>query len=237
MAVSEADEEMRRAFGNMVKGRMEQLGLRDAELARRLGVSRQAVGQWRQGQSLPKPDKIGPLADHLKIPRDQITFDLRISNVVAIDTENGHTRNLRRVPLLSWVDAGRGAEVVSSQSASSARQNVIVAEKVSSTAFALQVRGDSMEPEYCDGEVIIVDPEVRPVADDCIVAELLRQGEEAGQGDVTFKRYSPRGVIDGYPCFDLIPINPAFDTVTVSVRNPGRIIGTVVEHHRRLRRR
>lgn len=91
-----------------------------------------------------------------------------------------------------------------------------------------------MEPDFADGDTIIVDPRVEPNADDFVIVEL---GRDFGNGKNTFKRFKPRGIVDGAPCFDLVPSNPAFDTITVSSRNPGRLVGTVVEHHRQLRRR
>jgi SOS-response transcriptional repressor LexA len=52
-------------------------------------------------------------------------------------------------------------------------------------AFALQVLGDSMEPEFRDGAIIIVDPSV-PLHQNCyVVADY--------QGETTFRQFIVRG--------------------------------------------
>lgn len=104
---------------------------------------------------------------------------------------------------------------------------------VSDRSFALEVRGDSMEPEFREGDVIIVDPSISPDASHYVIAELLRSATEPGAGEITFKQYRPRG-INGI--FDLVPLNPAYPTITVNGTNPGRVIGVVAEHKRNLLR-
>jgi SOS-response transcriptional repressor LexA len=88
-----------------------------------------------------------------------------------------------------------------------------------------------MLPDFRPGDYVIVDPDapVRPA--DVVVAKLDRDQSE------TVKKYRPRGDdADGCPIFDLVPLNPYYPTLTADAWNPGRIIGSVVERRRRLRR-
>lgn len=93
-------------------------------------------------------------------------------------------------------------------------------------AFALEVLGESMSPEYREGDRIIVDPAVYPRPGDAVVAKV--------NGEVTFKRYRPRGVnASGGDVFELAPLNP--DYATIRSDQPGydvAIVGTVMEHRR-----
>lgn len=93
---------------------------------------------------------------------------------------------------------------------------------VGPNAFALKVDGQSMMDLYQHGDVVIVDPAVEPVPGDDVIAKLA-SGERA-----TFKRYrqkSPKEV-------ELLALNPNYETLVLNARNPGRIVGVVVEHHR-----
>ncbi|WP_391540669.1 LexA family protein [Lonepinella koalarum] len=52
---------------------------------------------------------------------------------------------------------------------------------VSENAFALKIKGDSMEPDFIEGDVIIVDPKIQPHAGEFVVAV-------NGDYEATFKK-------------------------------------------------
>lgn len=97
-------------------------------------------------------------------------------------------------------------------------------------AFALEVMGESMSPEYREGDRIIIDPAVYPRPGDACIASV--------NGEVTFKRFRPRGLNEhGKDVFELAPINADFATIRSDQAGAEvSIIGTVIEH-RRYRRR
>lgn len=85
-----------------------------------------------------------------------------------------------------------------------------------------------MEPEFKEGDIIIIDPEVAPSPGNYVVA---KNSEE----EATFKKYRPRGVNEkGEHYFELVPLNPDFETMR-SDHQSITIIGTAVDHVRRLR--
>lgn len=208
-------------------------GWSKAEAARQIGVTRQTIGDWETGRSAPSRANAPLVAIKLDIPLAAIAGDPSYVNVAIL--EEGAV-SYRKVPLLDWVDAGRGAEVAASYVFDGTHESIETTFPVTERAFALEVRGQSMEPDFHDGDVIVVDPAVNPQPEDYIVAEILPKGENPGPGDVTFKQYRPRGPSNGSPTFDLLPKNPDFPTITINRNNPGRIVGTVVEHRRRLTR-
>lgn len=135
----------------------------------------------------------------------------------------------RRIPLISSVQAGMMTEVVDPFPPGGAFEYLLTDLDLSEHAFALELKGRSMEPEFHEGDRIIVDPAIHPQPGDFVVAK--NGGEEA-----TFKKYRPRGIgPSGREVFELVPLNPDYPTIN-SENEPARIIGVMVEH-RRYRRR
>jgi len=145
----------------------------------------------------------------------------KISNVQKI-----HGSSIRLVPLISFVQAGSFKEAILNA------QDEFVATyagDLGEYAFALEITGDSMYPEFKAGDKIIVDPDVQPMPGDYVIAQ--NDGHDA-----TFKKYKPRGFDEnGREYFELIAINenyPNLDSRFQSIR----IIATVIDHIRNLRR-
>lgn len=103
------------------------------------------------------------------------------------------------VPLISSTTAGNWSEVCDSYQPGDGERPIMTTRRVSSRAFALRVRGDSMEPRIEDGSIIIVDPEVEPVSGKMVV---VRQNHDSEATVKTFIR-------DGNMVF-LKPENPRY---------------------------
>ena len=101
---------------------------------------------------------------------------------------------------------------------------------LSDNAFALEIVGESMLPDFQPGDRVIIDPSVLPQPGDFVVA---KNGEE----EATFKKYRPRGVNEhGQAVFELVPINPDYPSMRSDVM-PILIIGTMIEHRKYRKRR
>ena len=133
---------------------------------------------------------------------------------------------VRFVPIISFVQAGSFKEAVINA------QDEFVATYASDLgqyAFALEIVGDSMYPEFKPGDRIIVDPDTQPLPGDFVIAQ--NDGEEA-----TFKKYKPRGFdANGREYFELIPINENYPKLDSRFQDI-KIIATVIDHIRSLRR-
>jgi len=121
---------------------------------------------------------------------------------------------MARVPLISWVTAGQWREVVDNFQPGDAEQWVETTKRVGHSAFALRVRGDSMEPRCPDGAVIVVDPEREAVNGSLVVVRLQDDAE------ATFKRL----VIEGGRRF-LAPLNPRYPVIEIT--GPAVVCGVV----------
>ncbi len=87
--------------------------------------------------------------------------------------------------------------------------------------FSLGVKGDSMEPEFNEGDIIIVSPTAKAVTGDYVVAK--NDEEEA-----TFKQYKR---------FDntrvLHPLNPKYPDIVLNKDLEYRIVSVVMEKKKR----
>ncbi|GAB3188623.1 LexA family protein [Hydrogenophaga aquatica] len=133
------------------------------------------------------------------------------------------------VPLINYVQAGHWTGAVDPYQTNDAQDWLMTDSEISGSAFALEIKGDSMLPEYRPGDRVIIDPEVSPQPGDCVVAK-------NGEDEATFKKYRPRGMdANGNMVFELVPLNDDYPIIRSDV-TPVRIVGTMVEH-RKYRRR
>lgn len=157
---------------------------------------------------------------------------------IGSSTTNGRgiRHNSRRIPVLSYIQAGDPRPVIDSYMAGAGMDEVAVdsekEQELSMESFALVVSGNSMAPDFKDGDVVVVDPDIKPQPGDIVVAVL------EGDQEATIKKYRSRGNDHaGHHVFELVPLNEDYHTITVSSDNPGHIVGAVVEHRRNLMRR
>jgi len=134
----------------------------------------------------------------------------------------------RAIPLINYVQAGQLTDIGAAFTGE-AMEYLLTDLRLSEHAFALEIEGDSMLPEFRSGDRVIIDQEVAPAPGDFVAA---RNGSE----QATFKKYRPRGINEnGEDVFELVPLNDDYPTL-YSNRERLTIIGTMIEH-RRYRRR
>lgn len=121
----------------------------------------------------------------------------RIEPVVIGNTEEGP--NIRgEVPLISWVQAGLFCTTIDLEQPGVAEDWVKTTVPIKAHTYALKVVGDSMEPTFPEGIIIIVEPEMEAVSGDFVIAR--NENHEA-----TFKQL----IKDG-PDWFLKPLNPRY---------------------------
>ena len=132
---------------------------------------------------------------------------------------------VRRMPILDYVQAGRFAGVAPYFRGEEEGEFISADASHSAGSFAMRVRGDSMEPEFYEGELVVIDPAINPRPGDFCIAV-----DEAGL--CTFKRYRSAGLNEaGKEVFELVPLNSNY-AVMRSDRQVLRIKGTMVEHRK-----
>lgn len=92
----------------------------------------------------------------------------------------------------------------------------------SAGSFALVVSGDSMEPDFHDGDVVVIDPEVDPVPGDFVFVEI---GETK-----LFRRYRPLSMgVGPANSYELVPSNSDWPTVRVTPSDNATLKGVMTE--------
>ena len=166
-------------------------------------------------------------AEALGIPQG---IDLNIS--VAPSRQN------KKIPILSYVQAGglTGQGQVSDKlKAIDVGDYITGDDDLSDDVFAMIVRGRSMTPDFEEGDTVLFDPSISPQPGDFVVA--AKADCHVDDPEATFKKYRPRGYDEnGHEIFELVPLNEDFPTI-YSDKTPCTIIGVLIEHRRRYRRR
>jgi SOS-response transcriptional repressor LexA len=130
-----------------------------------------------------------------------------------------------RIPLISYVQAGCWTGIVDNFQPGDADDWLLTDLELSDCAFALQIKGDSMLPEFKEGDRVIIDPTVEPMPGDFVVAK-------NGENEATFKKYRPRGTNEnGVNIFELVPLNEDYASMRSDSQHIS-IIGTMVEHRK-----
>lgn len=153
------------SFNERVRQRRLELGLSQAELGRLAGVPQSTIGQIENGRN-KSSTKILELANALRTTVEYLVNGEKsgargVSNVAA----TGY--HLDRVPVISWVQAGnwRGIEHYDSDD-----MEYVQTVKFIEDGFALRVHGDSMQPEFAEGDIIVIDPHAPQDAGSYVIA-------------------------------------------------------------------
>ena len=136
---------------------------------------------------------------------------------------------IRRIPKISYVSAGKFTDVSDPYTTGDGDGSVSIDDTdVGPRAFALEIKGESMLPDFRTGEVIIIDPDAAIKPGDFVVAKT------DGADEAAFKKYRPRGYDDnGIEIIELVPLNDDYPSEIINASRPGRIIGKMVRHIRK----
>lgn len=125
-----------------------------------------------------------------------------------------------RVPLISWVQAGDWSHAADLLHPGEALEWIDTGVRVRPHTFALRVEGDSMEPEFAPGTILVVEPEMDAHPGDFVIAK-------NGDDEATFKQL----VRDGADLY-LKPLNARYP---IKPLGHSRIVGVVREAVKRYR--
>lgn len=178
--------------------------LTQAELAKLLGVSSSAVAMYERGEREPSVDMIRKYAEIFRVD---------------INTLFNEKTSPLKIPVLGYVAAGIPIEAITEVLDYEEISSEIV--KDGSEYFALQIKGDSMEPRISDGDVVIV--RKQSTIDSGQIGIVCVNGDNATCKKVMLQ---PGGIL-------LQPINPSYTPVFYSAEQiqeiPITIVGRVVE--------
>lgn len=196
-------------FSNIIKDLRKKEKYTQAELAAKLSVNQTTVSCWETGKATPPPEMLMTLAQFFGV-----TVDYLMGNAPAKPEKKKGVQ----IPVLGEVRAGYPMEAV---------ENIIDYEEIDEETarrgefFALRIKGDSMEPKFSEGDVVIVRKQETADSGDIVVA--LVNGDSA-----TIKKLKrhQNGIT-------LVPSNSTYEPMYYSNEEimglPVTILGKVVE--------
>jgi SOS-response transcriptional repressor LexA len=210
-------------IGPEIRRRRQLLGWSQTKLATLAGLTHPTISRIENGKSYYSEDTVIKIAGALGVSAHRL-YATSESNVEQA------TVGTRRVPVLDYVQAGQWRAVNGLPGENIEMQETILTDlEYPPSTFALRIKGESMEPEFRAGDVVIISPLQQPQPGDFVVAT-----EESGEA--TFKQYRSAGRNEkGHDVFELWPLNPLYGPMR-SDRQQLAIVGVMVEH-RKYRRR
>jgi len=219
-------------ISDRIFSRRSALGLSKTALAKAVGVADVSVGKWESGQNQPKGRYLNDLAAALGVSVDWLLTGKEDGSTGVAESSFPGYRNVEpavipqggRVPILSYVQAGNWREMCEQATTFDGNVEYVTASvDIGPCGFGLWLRGNSMSPQFNEGDLVIVDPDEQPRPGDFVVAK-------NGSEEATFKKYRPRGIDEhGQEVFELVPLNEDYPPM-YSDRQQIEIIGVMVEH-------
>ena len=208
------ESDFNKVFSKNLRLYLDKNNMTQLDLAKRLNVGTTSVSNWCNGLKSPRMDKVDAMCKLFNCSRTDLMED---NTSLSTSRKRGVV-----IKVLGRVAAGIPIEAV---------EDVIDTEEITEemaatgTYFGLQIKGDSMVPNICDHDIVIVRQQEDAETGDTVIA--LVNGDDA-----TCKRL--KKYHDG---IELIPNNPNFQPIYFSNEEiqskPVRIIGKVVELRRK----
>lgn len=208
---------MKSSLAKNLETLMREKQISQTRLSKISGVSQSYIFKILNDQiKKPSLDTLEKLATALDSTVAQLNHSLELPK------EADPVVGLRKVPLISWVQAGLPTPVASLDDMD---KWYICPVRISKNGFALKVRGESMEPMFYEGDIVFIDPEV-PAESGRIVAAV---DDGAADPEATLKKLVKDG--SDYYLKALNPDwpGPKFQPFTKSMRIAGVAVGKYVE--------
>lgn len=200
-------------FCDVLKKLRNEMNLTQQQLADKLGVSRSTIGMYEKGVREPDFETSELIADFFNVRLD-VLLDRKKPFVSTLYEK----KTKFTVPVLGKVTAGIPVDAV---------EYIVDYEEISEEMaskgdyFGLQIKGDSMEPKFSEGDVVIVRKQSTIQSGE--IAIVLINGDEA-----TIKKVM---LFEGG--INLVPSNQAYQVITFTNEQieklPVQILGKVVE--------
>lgn len=202
---------------NRVKELRKQKHITQEELGKVLDIQKAAISKYENGRAEPSTEVLKKMSAFFGV-----SIDYLLGNSIAKEANQKVGRGVR-IPVLGRVVAGIPIEAV---------EEILDYEEITPELaatgefFALQVRGDSMEPTLRDGDVVIV--KKQPTVDSGDIAIVLVNGNDATVKEI---KESPSGItLIGH---NVAVYTPQFYSNKEIQNLPVQIIGKVVEMRRK----
>jgi len=192
-------------------------GITQRELAQHIGVSQSTINNILAGTQPKRLDVLSNFAQYYQVDLSDIWPQAPTKKT---DHNQPTASQIKKVPILTYIQAGQFRDRAVPPYPGQA-EDFIETDMPGEKIFALRVKGASMEPEFREGEVIIVNPNLEPVPGDYVIVKSQDHGSE----DATLKQLKKLG-----STFFLHPLNPAFEDIPLTKSH--KIVGKVVRRQK-----
>lgn len=138
-----------------IKQKLDEKNLKAADLARATKKSAVSAKKWLDGVSVPTAENLKTIAKFLGVTDDWLLFGGKEQLTVDNNVSN---KPARLAPVLSWVQAGTFTNV-QAVDMSQVEEWLPLPEECTN-CFYLKVQGISNQPDFLEGDYILVDPDV-----------------------------------------------------------------------------
>lgn len=194
-----------------IKYYMSKNQIRPTDICGTLKIPMPTFSDWINAKTYPRIDKIELMSNYFGIEKSDL-----------VEEKKQHSQNGVTIKVLGRVTAGIPIEAIEEVLDT---EEITVQMAKTGSFFGLQIHGDSMIPNICDGDIVIVRQQEDAETGDIVIATV-------NGTDATCKRL--RKYRDG---IELISNNPSYEPLDFSnqdiIEKPVKIIGKVVELRRR----
>lgn len=152
-------------LGKKIRAHRDELGLTQAELADKLGLTYSSVSQWESGRATPRTPILRQLAD---------LFDTTVADLMGEDAaEAAISGTSRMVPLLGFAHMGDPCDE------GSLADEVEVPASIADAhprGFMVHAQGGCMDNRFPHDALLLVDPDMEPVNGQPVLAETSDYG-------------------------------------------------------------
>jgi SOS-response transcriptional repressor LexA len=186
-------------------------GLTLENVATKAGTDTGNLSRWERGIQSMSLAMLDAVAEAVGISSAELfgsVFGRQMGNTKGEDGASGMSAAAIAtwpVPLISTVQAGHWSEIRDNFQPREGEKLVYSTKSVGPHAYALRIRGDSMEPRLTEGQIVIVDPDVSPHHGRIVV---VRQDDSA---EATIKQL----VVEGSDQY-LKPLNSRYPIMRVT---------------------
>jgi SOS-response transcriptional repressor LexA len=144
------------------------------------------VRLWRAGQNATQAEAAKLLDIHRsylsqvesgrppgRALRDRFLLLERSASIKPTRDRGGRVYHLRNLPILSWAQAGQATDF---EQIPTDWEETVPSDVPDKLAFGVRLRGDSMEPECSDGDIVILLPGTAASNGNIVVANIKDQG-------------------------------------------------------------
>jgi len=204
-------------LNEFMREKRETLGLSLRDASRKTGVSHTHIRDVENANTTPSFDMVMKFLNAYNVDVGEF---LKETGHLSSHIETECMGATKLIPVISWTQAGNWQEMHDPGRQGEYDEYV---QSDSKGVFALRVRGDSMETEFNDGDMIIINPNLKAEHNDYVVVA-------NASGEATFKQLKKYGRIRV-----LHPLNPRHEDIELDKGSEYRIIGVIIEKKKRYR--